>query len=198
MNPKEEKLLKALRELAADAPQGASPELAITLQGAFRRHHRRRRVMRIGGSVLACLAMALALLVVRRPESQAPAPLAVGPRPAAAPPARGASMRRLPPVRRSTQPKAQVRRGKPQTARGQARPAQTLASDFVALPSFDPALPIEQSQMVRLVLPGSALRLVGYPVNEDLAERRVVTDVLVSQDGTPYAVRLVSTQAVHP
>jgi hypothetical protein len=65
------------------------------------------------------------------------------------------------------------------------------------LPTFDPAIPIGESCMVRLDLPGSALQLIGYPVDEELLERRVLTDVLVGQDGVPYAVRLVQTRSTH-
>jgi hypothetical protein len=75
-------------------------------------------------------------------------------------------------------------------------PAVVAAGDFVALPMFDPAIPIGQSRMVRLDLPGSALQLIGYPVDEELLERRVLTDVLVGQDGVPYAVRLVQTRTI--
>ena len=71
------------------------------------------------------------------------------------------------------------------------------AEDFVALPTFDPAIPIGESRMVRLDLPGSDLQLMGYPVDEELLERRVLTDVLVGQDGVPYAVRLVQTRNTH-
>ena len=89
---------------------------------------------------------------------------------------------------------------RPRTDRGTVRKAphaeQTDTARFVALPIFDPDIPVGQSRVVRLELPGSALRLVGYPVDEELSERRVVTDVLLSQDGTPYAVRLVRTRAV--
>jgi hypothetical protein len=51
--------------------------------------------------------------------------------------------------------------------------------------------------MVRMDLPGSALQLIGYPVDEELLERRVLTDVLVGQDGMPYAVRFVQTRTSH-
>jgi hypothetical protein len=69
------------------------------------------------------------------------------------------------------------------------------SSDFVALPTFDPSIPTGPSRVVRLDLPGSALQLIGYPVDEELLERRVLTDILVGQDGMPYAVRLVQTRS---
>ena len=76
-------------------------------------------------------------------------------------------------------------------------PATIEAADFVALPSFDPAIPVGETHMVRMNLPGSALQLIGYPVDGQLLERHILTDVLVGQDGMPYAVRLVQTRNVH-
>jgi hypothetical protein len=67
----------------------------------------------------------------------------------------------------------------------------SAADRFVALPTFDPAIPIDHSEIVRVDLPGRALRLVGFPVSEEFADRRVVADVVLAQDGTPYALRLV-------
>ncbi len=51
-------------------------------------------------------------------------------------------------------------------------------------------------KMVRVDLPGRALRLVGYPVSEEIADRRVIADVLLTQDGTPYALRLIQNLRV--
>jgi hypothetical protein len=59
------------------------------------------------------------------------------------------------------------------------------------LPSFDPAVPLENSQVIRLQMPGGALALVGIPVAPDLADQPIVADIAVAQDGRPYAVRLV-------
>jgi hypothetical protein len=66
-----------------------------------------------------------------------------------------------------------------------------VADRFVALPTFDPAIPIDHLDVVRVDLAGRDLRLVGFPVSEEIADRRVVADVLLAQDGTPYALRLV-------
>lgn len=71
------------------------------------------------------------------------------------------------------------------------------SSDFIALPSFDPDIPIGQARMIRVELPGSDLQIIGYPVYEDLLQRRVLADVLVGQDGQPYAVRLIQTRTIH-
>jgi hypothetical protein len=71
------------------------------------------------------------------------------------------------------------------------------AGDFIALPSFDSAVPLGDSRMLRVDLPGSALQLIGYPIDGQLLDRRIVADVLVGQDGLPYAVRLVNAPNLH-
>jgi len=86
---------------------------------------------------------------------------------------------------------------KPRSHEVESPPAMVEAADFVALPSFDPAIPVGESRMVRMDLPGSALQLMGYPVEGQLLDHRIVTDVLVGQDGMPYAVRLVQARNVH-
>jgi hypothetical protein len=40
-------------------------------------------------------------------------------------------------------------------------------------------------------VPASALWQMGAPVSPDSGARRFMADFVVSQDGTPYAVRLV-------
>lgn len=67
----------------------------------------------------------------------------------------------------------------------------------MALPTFDPAVPVGESHMVRMNLSGSALQLMGYPVDGQLLDRHILTDVLVGQDGMPYAVRLVQVRNVY-
>jgi hypothetical protein len=62
---------------------------------------------------------------------------------------------------------------------------------FLALPGYDPAVPADELHVVRVQLPGSALLQMGAPVSPDLGARRFMADFVVSQDGTPYAVRLV-------
>jgi hypothetical protein len=204
MSPSSDTVSKALQELAAASAQGAPPELGVRLRGAFARHHsrrRRKRVALIAGSVV-CLVIPLVWLLISKQSR--PAMLAMQPTQAVHPPG-------TPPVvvphATDTAPTAptilshaagtRVRSKRTTKARGNHMaplPAVIAAGDFVALPSFDPALPMTQPRMVRVELTGSALQLIGYPVNEPLLERRVLTDVLVGQDGVPYAVRLVQTQ----
>ena len=62
---------------------------------------------------------------------------------------------------------------------------------FLALPGYDPAVPADELHIVRVQLPGSALWQMGAPVSPDSGARKFMADFVVSQDGTPYAVRLV-------
>ena len=196
-------LPEALRELAAASPE-ASPELGSKLSSAFARHHvqRRRRRAAVVLALAACLAVLgywfgphrePVIVKVARPSSPEPesaqkkdvAP--ESPKPVA------------PSVARTTaKPRMHAKReAQPQSQAVEAPAATVEASDFVALPTFDPAIPVGESHMVRMDLPGSELQLMGYPVEGQFLDRRIVTDVLVGQDGMPYAVRLVPTRNVH-
>jgi hypothetical protein len=62
---------------------------------------------------------------------------------------------------------------------------------FVALPSFALSRPDEDLRVIRVEMPVSSLRLLGARVNDELITRRIVADLLVGVDGTPYAFRLV-------
>ncbi len=204
MNPSEDVLSKALRELAAASAQGAPPELALRLEDEFARYHsgrRRRRAALITGLV-ACLALPIAWLRLAGPSHPHPATnqatlssRAAAPPPSATKPSAETAATNVSPVAR---PAAEPEKASPVRARRRpgSRPA-TMANSFVALPMLDPAVPPGQSRLVRMEMPGSALQLIGYPITEDLLERRVVADVLVGQDGVPYAVRLVRTEVTH-
>ncbi len=205
MNPSDDRLSEALRELAATAPQGAPPELGAGVKTAFARHHSRRRRRRnaLVAGLAACLLLSLAWFGISK---QSPPDTAAKKQPptshSAAGPAEVAPNAGAVAAAKilSAHPGSQVRSRATRKIRatGHVEPTNgVVARDFVALPTFDPAVPIGQSRMVRLELPGSSLQLIGYPVDEQLLERRVLTDVLVGQDGLPYAVRLVQTRTVH-
>jgi hypothetical protein len=203
MKPQRDTLSEALHELAATAPQ-ASPELGVNLRSAFVRHHaqRRRKRAAIAFGLAACVAASLYWFGAGRQgksvevESVPQSAKAASPEPVVAPKRPGTPA----PSVASTAVKPQPRTKQPAKARShgvEAPPATLEAGDFVALPTFDPAIPLGQSRMVRMDLPGSALQLIGYPVDGQLFDRRILTDVLVGQDGTPYAVRFVPTRNFH-
>ena len=60
------------------------------------------------------------------------------------------------------------------------------------VPYADDPAALEGGAIVRVTLPRSALRSFGLPVTESDGTERVFADLLVSEDGTPQAIRLVS------
>jgi hypothetical protein len=182
------RLSNALRGLAASSRRGAPAELGAGLVTAFRRHHSRRRLVRrvSVGALAACLALAAGLMSLHsRPPHQMPAKEIAKEQPSV--PARApeamtvaqADTTRKRPVRKHVTPKAAN--------------SQLAASrrQFLALPGYDPAVPADELHVVRVELPASALWQMGAPVSPDSGARKFMADFVVSQDGTPYAVRLV-------
>ena len=186
----EPRLTEALRRLAASSPQSAPPELGAGLLGEFRRHHRRRRIRRIGViGLAACLILTVSLLNGRRPSSGAqnaqntatPAKsVEVPEKPAVATPVPVLSA--APPVTH-----------KQLAARPKSAKTSTSAAShaFVALPGYDPTVPLDELHVVRVQLPANALWQIGAPVSASAGTHNVTADFVVSQGGTPYAVRLV-------
>ncbi|HET8890424.1 MAG TPA: hypothetical protein VFQ41_16090 [Candidatus Angelobacter sp.] len=187
--PQDPRLTRALRGLAASSRQGAPAELGAGLATVFRRHHARRRLVRRVsiGALAACLALAIGLMSLgSRPAHRPPAKADVQPQPSGVP-------EKAPEV----MPVAKAVKTLPQPATKHTKPPKagnsTVASrrQFLALPGYDPAVPADELHVVRVQLPGSALWQMGAPVSPDLAARKFMADFVVSQDGTPYAVRLV-------
>jgi len=184
MNQSEERLSSALRELAASSRQGASPELGMTLKDAFRHHHgQRRRALRVRVTLLcACVAVLAASFLFRKPVVKTASQ-------------ETAAVHTIP-AQEVTYPteSSSANRTRPTVRKDSARLNGSRASDaFVALPSFDVVPASDELRIVRLEMPGEDLRLVGAPVVEGIAGRRVTADFVVGHDGTPYAVRLVRT-----
>jgi hypothetical protein len=186
----EARLTEALRRLAAESPQSAPLAISAELAGKFRRHHARRRLVRRGGMLALIGLAAIAVWVWQSPgqlhsgrESYAKTPSGPAQENPGVPPA---------PVvaHGSDQPKQKFA---PRQARRQAqRPAAVAVSrPFLPLPAYDPSVPTDDLQVVRVQLPASALWKIGAPVPADAGERRMTADFVVGQDGTAYAVRLV-------
>jgi hypothetical protein len=67
------------------------------------------------------------------------------------------------------------------------------ATAFVSLPyAADPAT-LEGGTVVRVELSRSALALMGMPVADASATDRIRADIMLSEDGAPQAIRLVSS-----
>jgi hypothetical protein len=191
MSQPDNRLSAALRRLSAIGPRGAPPALGDALKREFRRHHLRRRRERNARIFLAagCLAASVGAFLILRPRRPNTAALHE-PLQTTLP-----SMANI--SAESSEPKPAQLRTVRNHVPNRIRKSPTSAADrFVALPTFDPAIPIDHLEMVRVDLPGRALRLVGFPVSEEVADRRVVADVLLAQDGTPYALRLVQNSRI--
>jgi len=181
MNRSEERLNAALRNLAVRSQQSASPDLEPALRNAFRRHHSRRRHIRnLRLGAIAILLAALAVIPLLRRSSVKNHPVT--------------SVRTIPPAEVTPSPDVNVAQSRSTTTAGNSssnRRKPTTMGQFVALPSLDEVPPSNELRVVRLEMPIEALRLVGVPVEEESADRRVLADFVVGPDRTPYAVRLV-------
>jgi len=185
INQSEERLTAALRDLAAASKHGASPEIGLMLQDAFRRHHlRRRRVFRLRVAVVSiCFAALASSFLLWKPAVKKAVVVQNGPVVAI-------------PAQPAAHVEATSNSGTPSPVRARRtsrRKNTPAANTFVALPSFDLIPAGDQFRVVRLEMPGEDLRLVGAHVTEEIARRRVTADFVVGHDGTPYAVRLVPT-----
>jgi len=185
--PLDARLTGALRGLAASSRQGAPAEVGAGLATAFRRHHARRRLVRrvSVATLAACIVLAASLLSMRSTH-QEPAKAVVHEQPSGVPAKAPEALAVAKAVTSTPRP---VRRHlKPKAAN------DSLASSrrqFLALPGYDPAVPADELRVVRVQVPASALWQMGAPVSPDSGARRFMADFVVSQDGTPYAVRLV-------
>lgn len=69
--------------------------------------------------------------------------------------------------------------------------AATTMADFVPLVTADGSAPLDGGQMVRVRVPRAALAALGLPVSGERAGETVKADVLLAQDGTARAIRLL-------
>jgi hypothetical protein len=182
----DDKLAGALRHLAASSRRGAPTETGAGLTMAFRRHHARRRLVRTMSAVAlaACIVLVAGLLSIRSTHKT----------PARAQAQEAASNLGGQPANAVSAPAVMTRPVRSSAKRVKARAAAVTATsrrEFLALPGYDPAVPSDELHVVRVLLPASALWQMGAPVSPDSGARKFMADFVVSQDGTPYAVRLV-------
>jgi len=180
------RLTEALRRLAATSRQAAPPEISSGLLSEFRRHHARRRLIRRIriAALAACIGGVAGVAFMRAPRIQ---PVSQHtPAAAASVPEKTPDGQMVAKIA-ATQSRPAGKRARPKAA------AINMASrrQFLALPGYDPAVPADELHVVRVQLPASALWQMGAPVSPDSGGRKFMADFVVSQDGTPYAVRLV-------
>jgi len=83
------------------------------------------------------------------------------------------------------------------TAGQNAQSAVENASGFIALPYADDPDGSDGGTVVRVELSGSALASLGMPVSLAGSSGSISADLLVCDDGTPQAIRLVSQEAAN-
>ncbi len=180
-----ESLGAALRALAgSEGERQAPPRVETALVNEFRRRSTvssRRRLQRqiVAFSAAAVLLLALGLSLHYWPvhnSVNAPVPneAAKTPSPAISPVAVPA---------RSQQQGALLE--------NQAHDLES-ATDFVPLPYADDSNALEDGAVVRVVMPRAALASFGFPVAAMESDATVGADMIVSADGTPQAIRLIS------
>lgn len=64
-------------------------------------------------------------------------------------------------------------------------------TSFYPLPEAEGLPAVENAMVVRVQLPVSSLRLMGFPVDEERADAAVQAELLLGQDGLARGVRLV-------
>src|SRR5208282_2608356 len=70
------------------------------------------------------------------------------------------------------------------------------ATAFVALPYADDSAARDGGAIIRVVLSRPALASLGMPVTDLGATDRIPADIVVSEDGAPQAIRLVSQSSL--
>ena len=166
-----EALNSALRALAAqEADQQASPRLEAALVQEFRREKAAAAGRRVRWQVAALGIAAAALLAFGHSMHQQPVkPGVVAEQPSAS--------------------------SQPGPAADQSEPAEAEDwSDFVPLPYGADPVAAEEGAVVRVELSRASLASLGVSLTAMESEEPVLADLVVSEDGTPQAIRLVSEQ----
>ncbi len=82
--------------------------------------------------------------------------------------------------------------GQQPLAGSQAADTSEYATGFVSLPYADDPSTLDDAAIVRVVLSRPALASLGVPVPDTSDTESVPADLILSEDGTPEAIRLVS------
>jgi hypothetical protein len=183
-----ESLDASLREVArSESGKQASPRVGTVLMEEFRRQKNassRRRVQR----QIAALGAAAAVLLVL-----------------------GISLHRWIAPNRNIAPVRGVAGNTSPVASPVAIPANSQRQDqesgsdaddseyataFVPLPYADDPTAVDGGTVVRVILSRPALASLGVPVTDPSATDRIPADLLLGEDGTPQAIRLVSQSQV--
>jgi len=183
-----------LRTLAA---QDASLEAPPRVEAALLREFRRKKIAtpfrtlswRLAAlGAAAAVILALGLLIYYKPwrgpipqGNIARNPVVAQPQPGVAP-------------NNSTNPVQASAVSGSQGGSENAEAATAPATDFVPLPYADRSATLEGGAVVRVVLSRQALASLGVPVVDVENGSPVAADLIVTEDGTPQAIRLVAQE----
>lgn len=182
----------ALGRVADETGRNAAPpRVEAALLQEFRvakvanaRRRVRRQIASIGVAAALFLALGLSLRHRLAPPAADPGSTAVEKASAAAASGLVAQSHQA----SQLQPDASSKTG---SAANSAQDAE-FAEDFTPLPYADDPSMQEGGAVVRVILSRSALESFGVPVSDVGSSERVPADLIVSADGTPEAIRLVS------
>lgn len=193
IDPQSERLTDALRRLAASSQQSAPPEVATGLLGEFRRHHaRRRRNKQLAIAGLAvCLVVAGIVIGLPSHRSSNTTPSQTAKLPEATTTPTKPEQPTITPVLAVNPVKRSAVKQIAANRKAIKPPVNAANRAFLALPGYDPTVPLDELHVVRMQLPANALWQMGAPVSANAGTHNVTADFVVSQGGTPYAVRLV-------
>jgi hypothetical protein len=197
----DEQLARALRTVAGESAGGAPSEIGNVLAGKFRSHHARRRTTRrlLVTGLAACLVATVMLGgLLARKKSLSPTSAQSSPKDSPVQtvlpqPSTTAAEDHSGPNQIS-KPKPKFRAARPSLKNDGTRNLASHTVEFQALPAYNSTVRLEDTSVVRVELPSSALRLVGAPMSGDSGQSRVLADFLVGHDGTPYAVHLLGVR----
>jgi hypothetical protein len=162
---------------AERAPERVEQRLLVNVRRRSRQLRWVRLGVKLGSVVLAACVGFLAVVAGYRmnlPEIAPPQPVMVH----IVPPAQAtevvARKRAMPARRRAVKP-----------------PSEEVATRYYSLPGSDDLPAPDAEAIVRVDVPRSTLRLIGFPVNEEHRSEYIRADVVFGQDGMARAIRFV-------
>jgi hypothetical protein len=189
----------ALGQIAQDTAElQAPPRIEAALLREFQRGKSVASSRRLQLQLAALGAAAAALLAIglsfHRPQTTTPgkAPsVSASSTPASSPRGARQSQRSTTPLIANVQPRGTRTKSPAQKTAANGADATEYATAYVPLPyAYDPS-GLEGGAVVRVVLPRAALVSYGLPIEGMGVSEQVTADMVVSQDGTPQAIRLV-------
>lgn len=193
MTANEQDRIRALVRQAGDTEgDTAGPIVERLLLGevAQRRAARRRRILAAPIAVAAAAVTLIAFGALRKRETViATVPEIISP----APIVRAEPPKLLTPAVR-VRPRPVTSR-KPAVQRAQAEPVtERVDSEFIPVGPWQAVIPMERGSIVRVRLPRGSLQSFGVPVIAERWNESVPADLMLGEDGSVRAFRLVSAR----